>query len=569
MAASANEAVAWVRRLGCGCGEKHVEGSCVAHVATVFLKSLTIGAAGKTLLNTLSFLLVIKKKLKKKKGIKKILDSLIDVRWGMFLALLSGGTTGVSCLLRTLILKSITPKMIRHVPDLDQPSETPKEGASTDSSSSVTTTSSSEFSSSSSSIPTRAGGLSSRASSGVRSTSRKLTPEEAAQRELLRKKLVVAREKGLFLCSDLLSGGVAGLSLFCLKAEDRKSFALYFLTRSLEFLCRTLAIQKRLLEWMMPLGEHADVILMCVTASQILYSYAFEPETLSPSYFKFLCIHGGKDRRVIGAIAELHQHRPMSLDPFRSFCAEQNVAWEPALREFQSFQICPILHPHVSCTRHYGQFIYDAFFRALPLYAPIHIITTAVVLILKATAKLKERRRRLQLQRSMSEEELALQGLSQSSELRQLALKRRFREILVYTMDRILLRLFVNIFRSSMFLALYCASAWFAACLVHRLNKVNGPGLVRVALGSAGLACLLEVKSRRGELAMYCLPQALESLANEMILHKVIPAWVVRRSKHLDVLLFCFALATTIFCFKNEPTSIKPSFYFGMKWLWG
>lgn len=99
---------------------------------------------------------------------------------------------------------------------------------------------------------------------------------------------------------------------------------------------------------------------------------------------------------------------------------------------------------------------------------------------------------------------------------------------------------------------------------------------------------------------MYCIPQALNSAVNEAIkyapaptaylqsatmfvamfadaLHlgvmwgecryNKLPRWLVNL-KHLDVVFFCLASAITVFCYKNDPKSIRPSFYFLMKWLW-
>jgi len=76
-----------------------------------------------------------------------------------------------------------------------------------------------------------------------------------------------------------------------------------------------------------------------------------------------------------------------------------------------------------------------------------------------------------------------------------------------------------------------------------------------------------QAKSRRIELAMYCIPQALNSAVNEAIKYNKLPRWLVNL-RHLDVLFFCLASAITVFCYKNDPKSIRPSFYFLMKWLW-
>lgn len=55
-----------------------------------------------------------------------------------------------------------------------------------------------------------------------------------------------------------------------------------------------------------------------------------------------------------------------------------------------NFKICTVLHPHQSCIEHFVTFAIAGFKRALPLYAPLHIVTTLVVQLAKLTSKVQE-----------------------------------------------------------------------------------------------------------------------------------------------------------------------------------
>ena len=70
-----------------------------------------------------------------------------------------------------------------------------------------------------------------------------------------------------------------------------------------------------------------------------------------------------------------------------------------------------------------------------------------------------------------------------------------------------------GVLRSSAFLALYCTLCWRGACVGFRaLGRVSPVGIPATAW-VGGLATLVEKKSRRMELALYCLSRAVESFA--------------------------------------------------------
>ncbi len=73
--------------------------------------------------------------------------------------------------------------------------------------------------------------------------------------------------------SDILAGGLAGLSILWLDPRTTKIISLYSFVRAWEFIFILLAFRHLLPMWMLKVGQHIDVALMMVSASQILYAY--------------------------------------------------------------------------------------------------------------------------------------------------------------------------------------------------------------------------------------------------------------------------------------------------------
>jgi len=120
----------------------------------------------------------------------------------------------------------------------------------------------------------------------------------------------------------LLAGAISGTSLLFLNPSDRSTFALYGLTRAGEFFFRALAHTNKLPEFMTRF-EHYDLLIMSLSASQILYCYVFNREALSPTYRHFLDKFGAKDVRVLNAIKAAYRSEPLKFDEIRSFCVSQ------------------------------------------------------------------------------------------------------------------------------------------------------------------------------------------------------------------------------------------------------
>jgi hypothetical protein len=153
-----------------------------------------------------------------------------------------------------------------------------------------------------------------------------------------------------------------------------------------------------------------------------------------------------------------------------------------------------VLHPHETCVQHFFTFAWAGFKRALPLYAPLHIVTTLVVLLAKLTSKVKESVKRAgsfsNLSRSFSIDDFIEAGdvAQQASSVDQFEVvvpaqpparkeplqvaldkvkafvarmlkvltKRRILRVASFTLS-LVRRVLYNIIRSSVFLGVYCS----------------------------------------------------------------------------------------------------------------
>jgi hypothetical protein len=62
-------------------------------------------------------------------------------------------------------------------------------------------------------------------------------------------------------------------------------------------------------DWMVQF-RYWDILLMSVTASQILYAYVGSHKTLNKQYYRFLVEHGAKDKIVLHTIEDDFRCQP-------------------------------------------------------------------------------------------------------------------------------------------------------------------------------------------------------------------------------------------------------------------
>ncbi|KAG7673374.1 hypothetical protein Ndes2526B_g03184 [Nannochloris sp. 'desiccata'] len=306
----------------------------------------------------------------------------------------------------------------------------------------------------------------------------------------------------------ILAGALAGPALLLTGPKTtHTSLALYVLLRGITLLVRcgnlpTAAPWKRRLltptRW-----KHGDVFLMCLSTSQIGYSWLVLPHTLAPSYRRFLDKHGGKEMYILEAVREMSRQVRHGIAPGSS---PISVLKGTPFQGFHGNVPCEILHPGMTCNQHLFKFFPEGYLRALPVYLPVYVIPAALV-----------HRQKL------------LRGDYRAELWKKIAL---------------------GALRSSAFLSLYVDLAWLGACAGWNIAGGTSVMALISTCWIAGLATFVEKKSRRMELALYCLSRSLEAFSltlvhNGYVNKKLIPG-------RLDVLLFSAATACICHCYSDH-----------------
>eukprot|EP01089_Gocevia_fonbrunei_P002163 TRINITY_DN12156_c0_g1_i1.p1 TRINITY_DN12156_c0_g1~~TRINITY_DN12156_c0_g1_i1.p1 ORF type:complete len:428 (-),score=52.24 TRINITY_DN12156_c0_g1_i1:31-1314(-) len=233
----------------------------------------------------------------------------------------------------------------------------------------------------------------------------------------------------------------------------------------------------------LPHIPHADTIIMCLSAAQILSTWIVSPQDLPKGYLRFLNHHGQKDSPACNSNTILRQ------------------------------DFCGVVHPGQSHIGHFIVFITQGFLQAWKVYAPLY----AVLFVF--------------------------------------ARKKNFKHLIL------------NILQSSLFLCMYCGTAYLSGCIFYNTiwkiswfrNLFGGIGRAsfNTHLWTSGLALLFERESRRPELSAYCLTFALESLYRYFI-----QKGTVSYSPALLTLLICTAAGIILQNHAKQPQVV-------MNWLFG
>ena len=301
----------------------------------------------------------------------------------------------------------------------------------------------------------------------------------------------------------LASGALAGPTILLTGRDTtHTSLAIFILVRGLALLVRcgnlpTAASWKRIL--LAPTRfKHGDTVLMCLCSGQLLWSWIVLPSTLPPSFVRFLNKHGGKSIEQVNAVREMCERASKGIyhSKLTSLKGGDHANFRPKIP-------CEFIHPGRSCAHHSASFLPKAYLRSLRVYIPVYILPALLV-----------HRKSLLLNKGL------------------------WRKVAFGTA------------RSSLFLALYCTLAWAGVCTGWQLSGRATGALIAASCWISGLATLVEKKSRRMELALYCLSRAIESFGLSLIAKGIIPQqWVPKR---IDVILFSIASAAIYHCYKDH-----------------
>lgn len=319
----------------------------------------------------------------------------------------------------------------------------------------------------------------------------------------------------------LLAGAVAGQSMLLTGLEaQHTSLAIYILMRAAVLASRCGIKSERFGRICKPLTwKHGDIFLMCLSSSQILSAYILNQESLPASYKSFLNKHGGKDPVILQGVKDIASGKPFTnLNAIKKYYKTMgvDVKLDPNMKV-----PCTIVHGNQSCSGHIISFLIQAYKRALPVYLPVYLIPALIV------------HRKGLLQRP-------------------------------YT---ILAKGLIGTARSSLFLSVYCASAWMWTCFLFRIFKTCNVPMVAMGTFPPGLGLAIEKKSRRMEISLYCLARAIESFFTCIADAGYLPQ--SRRIKRADVVVFSLSTAIIMHCYAQERDVFRSKYLNVLDWVFG
>ncbi|KAL1364022.1 hypothetical protein HN51_012180 [Arachis hypogaea] len=360
----------------------------------------------------------------------------------------------------------------------------------------------------------------------------------AAVKETLRYGLFLGTFAGTFVSMDeligalgghrrtarwraFLAGALAGPSMLLTGLETQHtSLAIYILMRAAVLASRCGIKSKRFGRYCKPLTwKHGDIFLMCLSSSQILSAYILKQESLPSSYKSFLNKHGGKDAVILQGVKEIASGKPFTnLEAIENYYKTigVDVKLDPSMKV-----PCSIVHGNQSCGEHILSFLVEAYKRALPVYLPVYLIPALIV----------------------------------------------HRNGLLKRPNTILAKGLLGTARSSLFLSVYCASAWMWTCFLFRIFKRCNIPMVAMGTFPTGLALAIEKKSRRREISLYCFARAIESFFTCLADAGYLPH--SRRIKRADVVVFSLSTAIIMHCYAEERDVFRSKYLNVLDWVFG
>ncbi|XP_059300319.1 uncharacterized protein LOC132052681 [Lycium ferocissimum] len=306
----------------------------------------------------------------------------------------------------------------------------------------------------------------------------------------------------------ILAGSVAGLSILALDDSNRRrTLALYLLARLSQCAYNSAKSKNRFHLWGSH-WSHGDSLLFALACAQVMYSFIMRPESLPKAYRDFIQKTGPVAAPVYKAVKDCCRGSPVDVASLHAYLSKAKGSTAMKLEEFPSIIPCSVIHPGTkSCLVHDANAAAATFRKTFPLYFSLTFVPFVV----------------LRLQKFMDAPTrtcwYALTGAVRSTTF---------------------LSAFVGIFQ-----AVICS---------HRKVASKDHKLVYWVAGAlSGLSVLLEKKARRGELALYVLPRAADSLWYILVNRHLLPD-----IKNAEVPLFCACMGGIMYYLEHEPDTMAP-----------
>ncbi|XP_075500682.1 uncharacterized protein LOC142539256 isoform X1 [Primulina tabacum] len=308
--------------------------------------------------------------------------------------------------------------------------------------------------------------------------------------------------------NTFLAGAVSGLSILALDdSSRRRTLALYLLARLAQCAYNSAKSNNKFHLWGSH-WSHGDTLLFSIACAQVMYAFVMRPESMPKSYQDFIQKTGPVAAPVYKAVRDCCRGSPVDITSLSTYLSNRRGFSTVKLEEFPDIVPCSIIHPNTdSCLFHNANAARDTFRKTFPLYFSLTFVPFVV----------------LRMQKFMDAPVrtcwLAVKGAVRSTTF---------------------LSAFVGIFQG-------------VICMHRKVALKDHKLLYWLAGGISALSVLLEKKARRGELALYVLPRAGESLWYILVNRHVLPD-----IKNAEVALFCACMGGIMYYLEHEPDTMAP-----------
>lgn len=323
------------------------------------------------------------------------------------------------------------------------------------------------------------------------------------------------------------SGACAGLCLILIPTSKRVDIMMTLLVRSIDCL-----VQDRLREMKQGnrverlLYAHHSTALFVLSAWEIMFAWFYHPTSLPRTYRQWISRLANLDNDLLEVLRHFYNGR-LQYDKITGYGLERTLEkycmshgldpnyGDPSL----GFQPCSnIVHPGLTCLKNTRARYVRGFSQALGLYIPVYFIPMLISRWLRPS-----------------------DGSWRSS----------------------LLHVGASASRSAAFIATFIGTIWATICFSRNWthNETLGP---RLGSFLCGLSILLEKPERRHELALYCLPRALYSIAKRvtkaLVTDEVLKARAFRFGEiSFQGCLLASSLGVLVQNTIDRPADIRPS----------
>ncbi|KAL2549978.1 Mitochondrial import inner membrane translocase subunit Tim17/Tim22/Tim23 family protein [Forsythia ovata] len=306
----------------------------------------------------------------------------------------------------------------------------------------------------------------------------------------------------------ILAGSVAGLSILALDDSSwRRTLALYLLARLAQCAYNSAKSKNKFHLWGSH-WSHGDTLLFAIACAQVMYAFIMRPESLPKSYQDFIQKTGPVAKPVYKAVRDCCRGSPVDVASLSAYLSTRRGSSTVKLEEFPTIIPCSVIHPGInSCLLHNANAASATFRKTFPLYFSLTFVPFVVL--------------RLQ----------------------------KFMDAPVRTCWRAV----IGAVRSTTFLSAFVGIFQGVICSHRKVSLKDHKLVYWVAGGIAALSVLLEKKARRGELALYVLPRAGESLWYILVNRNLLPD-----IKNAEVALFCACMGGIMYYLEHEPDTMAP-----------